>query len=614
MKSLIAALAFTQAISCNAAERPNVLWLVLEDTSPHFIGCYGNADAKTPNIDRLAAQGIRFTRAFANAPVCSSARTTIITGTHNHVLGTGHHRSVYPLPDFIKGFPTFLREAGYATYNNSKTDYATSSDQRLIRESWNESSNQAGWWKCPNDSPFFAVINYEACHQSRTMTESYDWYLENVLNKLPATKRIADEAISLPPYIPDTPAIRHEFARIPNSITLADHQIGNLLTRLETDGLAGDTIIFCYADHGEAMPRGKTNPIGLGYRVPFIVAFPEKWQHLNQWGKPGTTTDELICFDDLAPTMLSLAGKKPAPWMTGRPILGTHRSTPRPFVFGGRNRIDESPGCARSITDGRYLYTRRFLPSPEVPSAKYFDVAGIVRELRKPGVLTGPAADMFAPGAHEVLYDMQADPWELNNLAAHAAHAERVTEMRRVLFQHLLDAGDILLLPEYEIARISKSGTAYESGRAMPPQRRRAILDAADLASSPGDAPKLLEWLRSEDPVVSYWAAVGMRLHPARLAAAPHTEDPSYPPARIELAAARYLTNKAPEAAKILRALALGDDLHLRLHALQRIQDFGPGALDFLDALETCRHGGDLNTRSSAEVTLYRLGKRNLAY
>lgn len=597
-----------------AAEQPNVLWLVLEDTSPHFIGCYGGRDAKTPNIDRLAGRGIRFTRAFANAPVCSSARTTIITGTHNHVLGTGHHRSAWPLPDAIKGFPTFLREAGYATYNNSKTDYATSSDKRVIRESWNESSGQAGWWKRPEGSPFFSVINYEASHQSRTMTESYDWYVKNVLDKLPPSKRIADEDISLPPFIPDTPAMRREFARIPNSIALADHQIGNMLARLEKDGLNGDTIIFCYADHGEAMPRGKSNPIGLGYRVPFIVAFPEKWKHLNPWGKPGTTTDELICFDDLAPTMLSLVGKKPAPWMTGRAFLGSQRSAPRPFVFGARNRIDENTGCARSITDGRYLYTRRFLPTPEVASIKYFDVAAIVRELRKPGVLTGPAANMFDPGTHEVLYDLQADPWELDNLSADAAHAGRVAEMRRLLFEHLLDAGDILLLPEYEISRISKDSNAYEAGRAMTPQRRRAILDAADLASRPEEAPQLLKWLRSQDPVVSYWAAVGMRLYPERLQAAPDLEDISYPPARIEVAAAGYLTNKDSEAAETLRTFALGDDVQLRLHALQRIQAFGPGALAFLDALEACLHGGDLNTRSSAEVTLYRLGKRKLSY
>ena len=613
MKTLIVTLAlvFTQALASHATERPNVLWLVLEDTSPHFIGCYGNADAKTPNIDRLAAEGIRFNRAFANSPVCSSARTTIITGTHNHLLGTGNHRSAYPLPDSIKGFPTFLREAGYATFNNVKTDYATSSEPRLIRESWTESSRQAGWWKRTEDTPFFSVFNYDNSHQSRTMTEPYEWYRKNVWNRLPAEKRIADDAFELPPFLPDTPPVRREFARVYNSITLADHEIGQLLARLEKDGLTKDTIIFCYADHGEAMPRGKANPIGLGYRVPFIVVFPEKWQHLNPWGKPGTTTDELICFDDLAPTMLGLVGKKAAPWMTGRAFLGEHRSDPRPYVFGTRNRIDETAGCSRSITDGRFLYTRRFLPTPEVAPMKYFDVSGIVRELRKPGVLNERDAAMFAPGTHEVLYDLDADLWEMNNLAASPEHAERVTSLRAKLFNQLLDAGDVLLLPEYEIHRISEDGTPYEYGQAMPKERRRAILEAADLASRPAADPKLRTLLASADPIVSYWAAVGHRLHPGLL---PADSEPDYPPARIELAAARCSNNMGPGAMKTLREFAGGTDAHLKLHALQRIQDFGPDAEAFQETLESCLTGGSLDTRSSAEVTLYLLGKRGLSY
>jgi arylsulfatase A-like enzyme len=609
MKSLIVtlALAFTPALACHAAERPNVLWLVLEDTSPHFIGCYGNGDAKTPNMDRLAAQGIRFTRAFANAPVCSAARTTIITGTHNHILGTGHHRSAHPLPAAIKGFPTFLRDSGYATFNNVKTDYATSSEGRIIRESWTESSRQAGWWKRPENASFFSVFNYDNAHQSRTMTEPFEWYRKHVWNHLPAEKRIANDAFTLPPFLPDTPAIRREFARVYNSIALADHEIGQLLGRLEKDGITADTIIFCYADHGEAMPRGKANPIGLGYRVPFIVVFPERWKHLNPWGKPGTTTDELISFDDLAPTLLSLVGKKATPWMTGRAFLGEHRSAPRPYVFGTRNRIDETAGCARSITDGRYLYTRRFLPTPEVAPMKYFDVADIVRELRK----TTKEAVMFQPGSHEVLYDLDADLWELNNLAASPEHAGRVASLREKLFEHLLEAGDVLLLPEYEIHRISKNSTPYEYGQSMSPERRRTILEAADLASRPSADPKLRTLLASEDPVISYWAAVGHRLHPELLPAA---SEPDYPPARIELAAARYTANKDPVAMETLRRFASGPDPHLKLHALQRIQDFGPAAEAFQETLESCLTGGDLNTRSSAEVTLYRLGQRGLSY
>ena len=156
-------------------ETPNILWITLEDTSPHFIGSYGNEDAKTPNIDRLAEEGVRFTNAFANAPVCSAARSAIITGTLNEVLGTGNHRSNYPIPDFIKGFPTFLKDRGWYTTNNSKTDYNTADAKRLIQESWHESSNDAGWWNRESEQPFFSVFNFAESPQSRTMTHPYRW-------------------------------------------------------------------------------------------------------------------------------------------------------------------------------------------------------------------------------------------------------------------------------------------------------------------------------------------------------------------------------------------------------------------------------------------------------
>ena len=305
--------------------RPNILWITLEDTSPHFIGCYGDKAAKTPNIDRLAARGIRFDRAFANAPVCSAARSTIITGALTEVLGLGQHRSRYAIPERVKGFPFFLRETGYYTSNNKKTDYSTSSERRLVKESWNESSLKAGWEKREKGQPFFSVFNIEESHQSRTMSWPYAAYEKDVLQKMSVGLQVSPEEIEMPPFLPDTAEARKHFVRVYNSIARADEQIGEILDRLERDGLKDDTIIFCYADHGEGMPRGKANPIGLGYRVPFIVSFPEKWKDLNPWGEPGSVTDELICFDDLGPTMLSLLGKKAAPWMTGRAFLGRHR-------------------------------------------------------------------------------------------------------------------------------------------------------------------------------------------------------------------------------------------------------------------------------------------------
>ena len=601
----------------HAADRPNILWITLEDTSPHFIGCYGNPAAKTPNIDRLAARGIRFERAFANAPVCSSARSAIITGIVNERLGTGNHRSAFPIPDSITGFPTYLRKSGYYTTNNSKTDYSTSDAGRLIRESWDESSGKAGWWKREEDEPFFSVFNINSCHQSRTMTWSYDWYRRNIFEKLKPELRVADGDFEIPPFFPDTPEIRKHFARVYNSIAFADHEVGKLLGRLDADGLTEDTIIFCYADHGEAMPRGKANAIGLGYRVPFIVVFPEKWKHLNPWGEPGTPSDELVCFDDLAPTMLSLTGTEPPAAMTGRAFLGKHRERPRPHVFLCRNRIDETAGCSRSITDGRFLYTRHFLPGPELKPQKYFDVADISRILRnanRNGKLDEAASAMFRTQPHEVLYDLEADPWEVRNLAADLEQAETTSTLREKLFKHLVDIRDVMLLPEYELSRISKNSTPMEHGNSLTEATMTAIVEAADLASRPEVSPRILELVRSKNPIVTYWAATALRNNPDYSREGLDYRDFPYAPARIEFAAARFFYDGDAEARQILLRQLRGKNLDHRLQALQLIQSFGPKAAAFEDALKTSLSSGNYDTVCSAEMILHSLNGREISY
>ncbi|MCG8700152.1 MAG: sulfatase, partial [Bacteroidales bacterium] len=307
-------------------DKPNVLWITLEDTSPHFIGAYGNKQVKTPNIDKLAKEGVVFNNAFSNGTVCSPSRSTIITGCLTMVTGTGNHRSNYTIPKEICGFPKYLKDAGYYTSNNKKTDYNTKNAKYIIKQSWHESSGKAGWWKREEGQPFFSVFNHNDCHQSRTMTNPYAWYEEKILSQLNDQELTASESIEMPPFYRDTPEMRKHFVRVHNSLNVTDKQVGELLKKLEKDGLKENTIIFCYADHGEGIPRGKCNPIGFGYRVPFIVWFPEKYKHLSPWeiGKP---TEELVCFEDLAPTMLSLAGVEIPSYMKGRPFLGTKRKS-----------------------------------------------------------------------------------------------------------------------------------------------------------------------------------------------------------------------------------------------------------------------------------------------
>jgi len=347
--AVLALLFFAQNVL--GQQKPNILWITIEDTSPQFIGCYGNGNERTPVIDKLAEEGVRFTNAFSTGTVCSPSRSAIITGVHTFKMGTGNHRSNYPIPDFIKGFPYYLQQQGYYVSNNSKTDYNVGNVKAFIREAWNESSKKAGWWNRQPGQPFFAVFNFMESHQSRTMTKSYDWYLENVLEQLPENERIAEDAFEMPPFYKDTPEMRKHFARVYNSLKLTDNRIGELLDRLDRDHLRDSTIIFFFADHGEGIPRGKTNGINLGYRVPFVVWFPEMYKHLSPWGTSGVVTDELINFKDLAPTLIELAGGEIPEHMVGCALLSENRTKADEYIELSADRSDNGPDLLRSITD-----------------------------------------------------------------------------------------------------------------------------------------------------------------------------------------------------------------------------------------------------------------------
>ncbi len=217
--------------SCDSTtkEKPNILWITIEDTSPQFIGCYGNDNASTPVIDQLAKDGVRFTNAFSTSTVCAPSRSSIITGARTYKMGTGHQRSQYPIPDFIKGFPYYLKQQGYYTSNNVKTDYNIANEKDFIDEAWDESSNEASWKGRKEGQPFFSVFNFAESHQSRTMSWTFEQYEKYVWNHLPESDRIGDYAFDMPPFYNDTPKMRKQFARVYNSIKLTDNRIGKLL-------------------------------------------------------------------------------------------------------------------------------------------------------------------------------------------------------------------------------------------------------------------------------------------------------------------------------------------------------------------------------------------------
>lgn len=488
--------AFSVAV---AADRPNILWLTSEDHGPEM-GCYGDANARTPNVDALAAKGMLFTRVWSTAPVCAPARTAIISGLYPSSSGGLHMRSMVPLPVEVKWYPQFLREAGYYCSNNNKEDYNVRQPARL----WDESSAKAHWRNRSDGQPFFAIFNSTKSHESQIRTRPHN--------------PIADPAkMRVPTYHPDTPEVRQDWAQYYDNVSEADADAGQRLKELEDAGLTADTIVFYYGDHGSGMPRSKRWPSDSGLSVPLVVYFPEKWKHLApKEYQAGGKSDRLVSFVDLAPTLLSLVGIKPPEWMQGHAFAGPHQSEPPPFLFGERGRMDERMDLVRSVTDGRYVYLRNYFPhvSQGQRVAYQFETptTRVWRELFDQGKTT-EAQSIFwrVPKAPEELYDLQTDPDEVSNLAQSPAHRAILEKLRAAQCEHLFKIRDVCLLPEGEIHSRSQGSTPYEMARDDTRYPLKRIVAAAELASNlePGALPELKELLADADSAVRYWAALG---------------------------------------------------------------------------------------------------------
>ena len=501
---------------CLLAQKPNVLWVTIEDTSPHFIGCYGNKDARTPVIDSLARAGVLFSNAFSTGTVCAPSRSTIITGVRTYASGTGNHRSQFPLPDFVKGFPYYLRQQGYYVTNDRKTDYNIRNEKEFIAETWDKSSADAGWWGRKPGQPFFAVVNFEDSHQSRTMTHPYDWYEEHVLQRLPLKDRIGPHEFSVPPFYRDSEEMRGHLARTYNSIRYTDNKIGELLDRLKKDQLMDSTIIFLFSDHGQGIPRGKTNGINFGYRVPFVIWLPPMYRHLSPWDT-GRATDELITFEDLAPTMVALSGADLPGHLQGRVLMGEKRSVPLDKVFLSTDRSDNGIDIVRNVTDGRYFYSRNFMPFvPELKYIRYMEIADIKKQMRddlKQNRLNRLQSSIFDARPAESLYDLKTDPWETRNLVDEPEAQAVLNEMRRDVEENIVRSRDIMLLPEYELKRLAGKSTPYEFRLDSSQYPVKAIFKAMRLAGKrdAGIARQQAQMLKDDNDIVRYWAITGLR-------------------------------------------------------------------------------------------------------
>jgi arylsulfatase A-like enzyme len=451
------ALPVPSAQAQSPASRPNIVWISAEDLSPR-LGAYGDPLARTPNLDRLAAEGVRFTRAFSTAAICAPSRSAIITGVHQNTLGTMHMRTtedgVPELPGpylavppaHVKAFTQYQRAAGYYTTNDAKTDYqfAPVSDPRQPLTAWDESGKGAHWRHRPDpDQPFFSVFNLEVTHESHVWAD----HPANVGRAL-----VTDPAkVELPPYYPDTRAVREDLARHYDNIATMDRQVGEILRQLEEDGLLESTIVFYWGDHGDGLPRAKRSLYDSGLRVPLLIRWPGQVQ-------PGTVDDELVSLLDLAPTVLSMAGVAIPAHMQGRVIVGPEKGPEPRYLFGGTDRVDLAYDRVRSARDRRWLYIRNF--HPELPYAlfvPYRNRQATMRELLRlhaAGKLDAVQElwmrDQRPP---EELYDTEADPWQIRNLAADPDQQARLAGMRGAVEEWMERIDDQGRIPEAEMVQ-----------------------------------------------------------------------------------------------------------------------------------------------------------------
>ena len=412
-----------------SGQRPNIMWIISEDTGPEF-GCYGYPLVHTPNVDRLAREGAVYTNAFTPGPVCSASRSGFMTGMYQTSIGAHHHRSHrgdgFQLPEGVHVFTKYLRDAGYLNVipAGGKTDWNfTPRLQPYDSKSWDDLKTRR---------PFFAQVQFSETHR----------------NFKPCKEHPVDPAkVTLPPYYPDHPVARKDWALYLETINVLDAKIGQVLARLDDGGLADNTIVFYFADHGRAHVRGKQWLYDGGIHIPLVIRWPG---HI----KPGTVTDELVSAIDFAPTCLKLAGVEPPRHMEGRVFLGPGRDTPRDYIVAARDRCDETMDRIRCVRDKRFKYIRNFMPErpytqPNRYKERQYPMLALLKELHAEGKLNAVQALFMADRRpEEELYDIQADPWEVRNLAASPEHQDALKTMRERLEKWIRETGDKGQLPE----------------------------------------------------------------------------------------------------------------------------------------------------------------------
>lgn len=418
------------------AGRPNILWILAEDISPQ-LGCYGEPLIQTPNLDRLAGQGVRFNKAFVTAPVCSSSRSAFATGMYQTAIGAHNHRTIHKkqLPSGVRLVSERLRDAGYFTVLSSggpnrkrpsgplgsgKTDFNFQAAKPFDGWDWNQRG--AG-------QPFFAQLTVQESHKG------YGWPLARK-----EAPRVDQRKIELPPYWPDHPVARDEYANYLEAIQLVDRYVGDVLKRLDDERISDNTLVFFMGDNGSCLFRGKQFLYEGGIRVPLLARWPGKL-------KPGMVREDLVSSIDMTAATLAAAGLAVPAGMHGQDLFSAQWK-PRPHIFAARDRCDIATERMRCVRDSRYKYIRNFLPAIPYMQAnpykeKEYPTWNLVKQLKVEGKLNATQL-LFTADAKPVeeLYDLDTDPHEVRNLAADSSQAERLSRMRRTLDSWIAEVGD----------------------------------------------------------------------------------------------------------------------------------------------------------------------------
>ena len=561
--------------TARAAEtRPNIVWFRSEDNGAEFIGAYGNPLARTPNIDRLAAEGVRFNRFFTTSPVCAPTKLGWATGMYEAGMGPGENmRAQGRRPDFAAGFATWLASAGYWCTTSGSVDYNTdlAEDHGFHDTSgdW-QAGVQAG-------KPFLALLGTSTTHEIA------------MVGATPAGTEPAE--VELPDYVPVDPVLRADRAAYLDKVAAMDQEVGDLMTQLADLGVAENTIVIYSSDHGGVLPRSKRFCYDSGLRAPLVAWFPPAWQHLAP-GAPGAVIDDPVSSIDAPPTMLHLAGVEIPEHFQGQPFAGP-TCAPRQFAFGNRNRMDEAIDFVRTVRDEQYRYIRNYMP--HLPWGQHIEFmwgqAGYRRweQLHLEGGLPEVQDRFWREKPYEELYDLDADPDEVVNLVDDPDHRERLDALRAALDEHMVAINDNGFIPEGSAAE------GWEQSRVPGAYPLERLMELGALAAqrNPDELPALVDALGDDNEVVRYWGALGCSMLGADSASAAdvlarHMGDADEVRwVRVQCADALARSGTVDPAVAFLGAVA-GDEAEpfpTRLQAVQSLMFLGPEAIAGRDGL-----------------------------